>query len=139
MKKLSNQMHYAYPVLLLITSAIGVLTVANNLSAGLYRADQDSIGLPIGEMFIICIMLLVMHLVQVFSSRKARANFYGRILLTALSLISAALSSMILAGCITYWFIPDHIIIAISYSFTAVAFGAFQIQLLKTGRIGRQT
>ncbi|MFJ2686831.1 hypothetical protein ACIOYV_24215 [Pseudomonas sp. NPDC087342] len=134
MKKLSNQMHYAYPVLLLITSAIGIFTVVNNLTAGLYGIGKDSIGLPIGAMFIICITLLAMHLLQVFSSKKAKVHFPGKILLTALSLIAAILSSAILAGCITYWFIPDHIIIAISYSFTALAFGAFQIQLLKTAK-----
>lgn len=131
MKKLCNQMHYVYPMLLLVTSAIGIFTVVNNLTAGVYKVDKDSIGLPIGAMFTICIMLLTMHLLQVFSSKKAKTHFRGSILLTALSLIAATLSSAILAGCIFYWSIPDHAIIAISYSFTAVGFGAFQIQLLK--------
>ncbi|EXF92237.1 hypothetical protein HK44_014615 [Pseudomonas fluorescens HK44] len=131
MNKNQNHLNYIYPLLVLVTSGAGIATIINNLSAGVYPIHQDSIGLPIGAIILVCLTLGTMHLLQLPHRIKMKNGHPAGARLKTLSFISGAISFLLLAGSIDYWYMPDHIIIALFYSFTAMAYFALQIQLLK--------
>src|SRR5690349_18255307 len=80
MKPLYKHLNYIYPVLLAITSSVAVFTIVNNLSAGFYKTDRDSIGIPIGAILIAGLMLFIFHLMQIFLYKKARTHHANEIL-----------------------------------------------------------
>ncbi|MCU1752611.1 hypothetical protein NTD87_24500 [Pseudomonas sp. 6D_7.1_Bac1] len=131
MKTLQNHLNYAYPTLVLATSGIGIAAIINNLSAGVYPIDQDSIGLPIGAIILVCLALVTLHLLQLLHRTKIKNNRPAGAILKTLSFISGALSFLLLAGSIDYWYAPNHIIVSTLYTVTMLAFIAFQIELLK--------
>jgi len=131
MKPLYKHLNYIYPVFLAITSSVAVFTIVNNLSAGIYNTDRDSIGIPIGAVLIAGLMLFIFHLMQIFLYRKARTHHTNGTLIKASALIVAFASLVILADSINYWATPNHLIISTFYSISTIAFATLQLQLLK--------
>ncbi|MCU0116824.1 hypothetical protein N8H74_01065 [Pseudomonas sp. B2M1-30] len=119
---------YIYPIALTITSGAGILILVENLEAGAYDVNQDSIGLPIGVTLVIFLTLALTHLLQIFLLCRGHANFFAGLLLKISSCLFATVSLVILVDRIVYWSIPNHAIIAILYGVTAVTFVALQMQ-----------
>ena len=131
MKPLYKHLNYIYPVLLVITSSVAILTIFKNLSTGIYNTDRDSIGIPIGAILIAGLMLFIFHLMQIFLYKKARAHHANEILIKISALIIAIASFVILADSINYWATPNHLIISTFYSISTIAFTTLQLQLVK--------
>jgi hypothetical protein len=131
MKTLYKHLNYIYPVLLAITSSVAIFTIVKNLSTGIYDIDRDSVGIPIGAILIAGLMLFIFHLMQIFLYRKSRKHQTNGILIKVSALIIAIASLVVLADSINYWATPNHFIISIFYSFSAIAFVTLQLQLLK--------
>jgi len=121
---------YLYLIALALTSGAGALTLIKNLKAGTYDINQDSIGLPFGVTLIIFLTLSLMHLLQVFLIRRARANSFAGLLLKISAYLIATISLVILVDRVVYWSTPHHAVIAILYGVTAITFAVFQIQTL---------
>lgn len=128
MKKTRNHISFVYPVLVLATSSIGIATIINNLKTGTYRINQDSIGLPIGTIILVCLALIIMQALQLPHHTRVKKGRSTGILLRTLSLISGITSALLLAASMIYWFAPEHIIISIFYGISTIAFAALQIQ-----------
>ncbi|MDQ0125845.1 hypothetical protein J2W17_004815 [Pseudomonas lini] len=120
MKKLKIAITWIYPALILITAAIGILVIKENYDSGIYGIAQDSIALPIGEILATCLILLILHVTQ---PDIYKTNINSRPIASILkgwSIISAALSTIILLGNAFYWYTPNHITIGIAYTITAL-------------------
>jgi hypothetical protein len=128
MKKTRNHISFVYPVLVLATSSIGIATIINNLKTGTYHINQDSIGLPIGTIILVCLALIIMQVLQLPHHTRVKKGRSTGILLRILSLISGITSTLLLAASMIYWFAPEHIIISIFYGISTIAFAALQIQ-----------
>jgi hypothetical protein len=131
MKTLYKHLNYIYPVLLAITSSVAIFILANNLSAGVYNIDRDSIGIPTGAVLIIGLILLTLHLMQMLLYKKARTLRTNGASIKVLALIIAFASLAILADSINYWATPNHLIISTLYSISTITFATLQLQLFK--------
>jgi len=131
MNPLYKYLNYIYPVLLVITTSVAIFTIFKNLSAGFYKTDRDSIGIPIGAILIAGLILFIFHLMQIFLYKKARTHHANEILTKISALIIAIASLVILADSINYWATPNHLIISTFYSISTIAFATLQLQLLK--------
>lgn len=131
MKRTRNHLNYIYPILILTTSGIGISAITNNFSAGVYTTNQDSIGMPIGAIIFVCLTLITMHFLQLPHYTKIKTSHSVGAILKTLSVISGAVSFILLAGSINYWYAPNHMTIALFYGLTAIVYVALQIQLFK--------
>ncbi|PYY69870.1 hypothetical protein CRX42_14250 [Pseudomonas jessenii] len=131
MKTLYKHLNYIYPVLLAITSSVAIFILANNLSAGVYNIDRDSIGIPTGAVLIIGLILLTLHLMQMLLYKKARTLRTNGASIKVLALIIAFALLAILADSINYWATPNHLIISTLYSISTITFATLQLQLFK--------
>ncbi|UVM04778.1 hypothetical protein [Pseudomonas laurylsulfatiphila] len=131
MKPLYKYLNYIYPALLVITSSVAIFTIVKNLSSDVYNIDKDSIGIPIGAILIAGLVLLTLHIMQIFLYKKSHTHHTKEILTKISALIISAASLAILADSINYWATPNHLIISTFYSISTIAFLTLQLQMLK--------
>lgn len=114
-KKVLNKTH---SLLLVISSIIGAnvtsyFTLEQNLSAGVYPTDADSIGLPLMEGAFISIQVLVLLCVAIFiPKRKILGPAIGAFLCILATLLSGALSIS--------WSTPYHYAMATAYGLVLI-------------------
>ena len=127
MMRLYKFSNYTYPIFLALTFCAGVFILTKNLEAQIYDINQDSIGLPIGVMLAIWLTLTLTHLIQNLLLWKSRTRVSASLIRKISAYLIAAASLMILVDRIIYWSIPNHAVIAMFYSASAITFIAFQV------------
>jgi len=120
-----------YMTAIVAASVVTSLVVYNNQTNGFYKADSDSIGIPIFLTALVAIALLLLLALQMPFCTKVLRRQAASGLAVGSSLLSTACSLILILMCLLYWYGPSHFFAFWIYVLVAVCYLRFQVQVYR--------
>ncbi len=121
MKFLIKKSLFVYVCFLVLTVAISGAVLVWNLNGDLYPPEQDSIMIPLVDIFAVFGVLLVFLIVQALMLNRVMVVKGGSVA-KFLQLILSLLTILVLIGSANYWLKPNYVFIGVSYITSLLAY-----------------